>query len=161
MISGVKMAVPGMETGVHVFTALLSGLSAVMLLGLLYSSSPNKKMVRRIAVAFAVLVWITWIAVAPVYVNEYGADKAVIKSFSETRNAHSLGMETKEHIFYTGLILSLLVPIGAYTLNLDKPGARKLMMWLLTTLIIGFIVMDALGAWISVSAKLAWSMKTR
>jgi len=68
-------------------------------------------------------------------------------------------METKEHIFYTDLILSLLAPIAAYSLNMRENAGRKLMLWILVSLIIGFIVMEALGAWIGIAAKYAWSMK--
>lgn len=153
------MSVPGIESGIHVFFALLGGLTAALLIGLLLKYSGNGKYIKYLAILFVIFVWLSWITVAPVYTQEYGADKAVIKSFPETKNAHSLGMETKEHIFYTGLILSLIVPIAAYTLDLTNPAARKFMLWLLAILLIGFIVMDALGAWISISAKQAWSIK--
>ncbi len=111
------------------------------------------------SILFAILVWLSWISVAPVYIQEYGVDKAVIKEFPETKPAHSIGMETKEHIFHTGLILATLVPIQAYALDLNLPSSRKIIMGTPVTLIIGFIIMDAFGAWISIAAKKAWSIK--
>jgi hypothetical protein len=153
------MSVPGLEAGLHVFFALLSALTASLIIGLLYTNSPKHGLIRQLSILFAILVWLSWISVAPVYTEEYGVDKAVIKEFPETKPAHSIGMETKEHIFYTGLILATLVPIQAYALDLNLPSSRKIIMGTLVTLIIGFIIMDAFGAWISIAAKKAWSIK--
>ena len=96
---------------------------------------------------------------APVYVNEYGVDKAVIKSYPETKAAHSFGMETKEHIFYTGLLLATLIPITVYSIDVNNAQGRRIVLWLLAGLLIGFIIIDALGAWIGIAAKQAWSIK--
>jgi len=153
------VTVPGMESGYHVFFALLAALSAAIMFGMLYKSSNNTKMIKYLSLGVAVFVWLSWILVAPVYVNDYGADKAIIKAYPETANAHKLGMETKEHIFYTGLLLATIIPITTYSVDLTKNSSRKLLLWLLATLLIGFIIMDAFGAWIGISAKYAWSIK--
>ena len=152
------MATPGMESGIHVFFALLAGLTAAFLLGILYIKPNNLNTIRKLAVLFTIFVWLSWITVAPVYTQEYGTDKAMIKQYPETKAAHALGMETKEHIFYTGLILSLLVAIAAYTLDLSMPGARRFLIGTLIVLVLGFLVLEALGAWIGISAKYAWSI---
>ena len=148
------------NTGAHVFAALLSMLSMAALLALLYTGSKDKKLIRLLAVAVALFVWIVWFAVTPEYTVGYAYDKAVIKKYTETVAAHALGMETKEHIFFTGLWLATLLPIFAYTLDLESPLTRKLMMWTLVTLILGGILMEALGAWVGISAKLAWAFES-
>jgi glucan phosphoethanolaminetransferase (alkaline phosphatase superfamily) len=150
---------PGLESGIHVFFALLSALSAAVLLGILYRGAGNGRAARMLSIAVALFVWLSWFTVAPVYVNEYGVDKAMIKAYPETRTAHAFGMETKEHIFYTGLLLATLIPIAAYTVDLKEAPGRRLVLWMLVTLLIGFIVMESLGAWIGLAAKHAWSIK--
>jgi len=150
----------GLEAGAHVFAALLSMLSAAGLLVALYTGSKDKTLIKALAVAVALFVWIAWFTVAPVYTQEYGVDKAMIKSYDETLPAHAIGMETKEHIFFTGVWLATLLPIFAFTMDLESPVTRKLMMWTVIVLIIGGLIMDALGAWIGISAKLAWQMKS-
>ena len=148
----------GVEAGIHVFAALLSLLSLSGLLALLYTGSKDKKLIQILAIAAAIFVWISWFTVIPVYTQEYGVDKGAIKSFAETIMAHAIGMETKEHIFYTGLWLATLLPIFAFSLDLESKSTRKLLMWTVIALIIGGILLDALGAWIGVSAKLAWQL---
>lgn len=150
----------GVEVGLHVFSALLAMLSAAALLTAIYTGSKDKTLIKALAIAVAVFVWISWFTVAPVYTQEYGTDKALIKSYEETLPAHAIGMETKEHIFFTGVWLATLLPIFALTMDLDSPITRRLMMWTLVTLIIGGLIMDAIGAWIGISAKLAWQMKS-
>lgn len=66
-------------------------------------------------------------------------------------------METKEHIFYTGLVLATALPMLVFSLNLDNIWHRRLLLAVLITLVIGGIILDALGGWISIAAKLAWA----
>ncbi len=146
----------GLEAGIHVFAALISLITGSVAIGLLLNKGENVGMIRLMAILTAVFVWISWITVAPVYVNEYGVDKAQIKSFPDTKPAHSIGMETKEHIFYTGLLLATLIPIVAYSTDLTSDKNRKMLILMLSLLIIGGIIMDVFGGWISVAAKLSW-----
>ncbi len=155
------MAAPGLEAGFHVFFALLSALAGVAMLALLYKQVGDRSTIKALGVLIAIFVWLSWITVAPVYVNEYGADKAMIKSYEHLKPAHALGMETKEHIFYTGLILATLVSIIAFTVDPATSAGRRLLFWSLVMLILGFIVLDFLGAWIGISAKIAWMLKAQ
>lgn len=149
----------GLEAGVHVFFALLSMLAAAFGLGMLITGKIDNDKFRKLAIILAILVWLSWFAVAPVYTQQYGIDKGKIKAYPETVAAHAIGMESKEHIFYTGLILATIVPIIAYSVDIEESkGARKLMISILLLLILGGITLDALGAWISIAAKIAWSM---
>ncbi|WP_202319309.1 hypothetical protein [Archaeoglobus neptunius] len=153
------MVAPGMEAGIHVFFALLSGLLGAATLALLVKKAGDLSTIRILSLLIAIFVWLSWVTVIPVYTTEYGTDKAVIKSFDDTRAAHSLGMETKEHIFYTGLILSALLPITAYSVNPAGEAGRRLLISILIILLLGFLLMDALGAWIGLAAKQAWMMR--
>ncbi|AEA12525.1 hypothetical protein TUZN_1044 [Thermoproteus uzoniensis 768-20] len=151
------MSIPGLEAGIHVFFATLAALDATALLAMVYLRAT--KYIRPLAVALAVLVWLSWIAVAPVYVIEYPADRKVILANKMTAAAQELGMEIKEHIFYTGLMLATFVPIAAYGVDPASESGRRLLLWSLVALLIGYFVMDFLGAWIGVSAKMAWAAK--
>lgn len=83
----------------------------------------------------------------------------MIKSYPETIAAHALGMEIKEHIFYTGLILATFASIAVYTIDLNKNKAGKgVLMTVILLIIIGGFSLDAIGAWISTAAKIAWSL---
>ena len=146
----------GIESGIHVFFALLSLISSGIAVGMLMKGGNNVNMIKLLSLLTAILIWLSWITVAPVYVNEYGVDKAQIKAYPETKPAHSIGMETKEHIFYTGLLLATLLPIVAYSIDLRDEKARKTLLLMFTLLILGGIILDVMGGWISISAKLAW-----
>jgi len=150
---------PGLEAGVHVFSALLSALTAVAILVLVYKRVDDRSLLRVLGIALALLVWIAWISSAPIYIYEYASDKNMIVSFNETKTAHKFGMEVKEHIFYTGLILATLVPIALYSVDPVSDASRRILLWILISLVIGFIIMDALGAWIATAAKQAWAIK--
>ena len=152
------MPIPGIEGAIHVFFALLALLTSSALLALLYTGSTDEKLIRTLALAIAIFVWLSWFAVIPVYTVEYGLDKAVIKHYPELAMAHKFGMETKEHIFYTGLFLATLVPIFAYTLDVTSPRERRVLIWTIVILILGGIVMESLGGWIATAARLGWYM---
>lgn len=149
-------SVPGLESGVHVFFALLALLATSALFALLYMRSTNVKAIRALAVAAAVLIWLSWFSVIHVYTVEYPADRSVITKYPSTALAHEFGMEVKEHIFYTGLFLGTLLPIFAYA---DLEKTRKLLMWTALLVVLGGIAMETLGGWISISAKTAWAIK--
>ncbi len=128
-------------------------------LGLLITGKVSNTTIRKTVLIIAILVWLSWFTVIGVYTQAYGVDKKVIKAYPETKAAHSIGMETKEHTFYTGLILATLLPLIAYTTDIENnKAARKMLIGILILLIVGGIVLDALGAWISIAAKIAWSL---
>jgi glucan phosphoethanolaminetransferase (alkaline phosphatase superfamily) len=153
------MAAVGIEAGVHVFFGLLATISAAALATAIYAGSTDKRLLKILAIAVAIFTWIAWFAVIPIYTIEYKSDKAVIVKYPETAPAHEFGMETKEHIFYTGLFLATLLPLLVYTLDIAKPWNRKLIFWIAVTILIGGFIMDLLGGWIATAAKQAWSFK--
>ena len=149
----------GLEAGIHVFFALLSMLSAAVSFGLLLQKNPSMSKLKIFVVSMTIFIWLAWITIAPVYVNEYSVDKAVIKNYPETIAAHAIGMETKEHIFYTGLILATFAPLIVYNIDLsENKVGKRLLMTVILLIIIGGVSLDAIGAWISTAAKIAWSL---
>jgi len=148
---------PGLEVGAHAFTALLAMLASVVMLALVYVRSQQG--VKKLAMAVALLVWLTWFLAIPTYTVWYTPDKEAIKANPATKAAHVFGMETKEHIFYTGLLLATLLPIVAHTVDLKSDAGRRLVMSILTALIVGGMVMNGLGAWVTNAAKQAWALK--
>jgi len=150
---------PGLEVGIHVFFGLLALLSSTALISIIQIGSTNKRLIKILAIATSLFVWFAWFTVIPVYTISYAADKAVIVAYPQTAPAHEFGMETKEHIFYTGLFLAMLLPILAYTVDIEKSWNRKLILWSAIIILIGGIIMEILGGWISVAAKQAWSFK--
>lgn len=147
----------GLEAGIHVFFALLSLLTAGITLGMLFQKNFDGSKVKILVITLTILVWLSWVTVMPVYVNEYGVDKAAIKSYPSTIAAHAIGMETKEHLFYTGLVLATLAPIIVYSTDIEKNlAAKRLLIWVLILIILGGISLDIIGAWISTAAKVAW-----
>lgn len=151
----------GIEVGIHVFFALLSLVTSALLFGILYvrGSKISDNLVKLLSVAVAVLVWLSWLSVINVYTVGYATDRTAIISFPQTALAHELGMEVKEHIFYTGLILATMLPLIAYSINVESPGGRRLLMLIVILIIIGGILMEIIGGWLSIAAKQAWSLK--
>ncbi|WP_290596230.1 MULTISPECIES: hypothetical protein [unclassified Archaeoglobus] len=141
------------------FFALLAMLAGATLFGYLMKKGVENGRVRQLAAIIAVLVWLSWITAAPIYMYEYGADKARIKAHPETVAAHGIGMEIKEHVFYTGLILATLIPIIAYGSDVSgNDAARRLLLYSVVLLILGGVILDGFGAWISTAAKMAYAL---
>jgi len=155
----IMVSVPGLETGIHVFFGLFAILASTALASIIYTGSTNKKLINILAIATALFVWISWFSVINVYTVEYAADKAVILKYQETALAHEFGMETKEHIFYSGLFLATLLPILSYTIDINKQVNRRLIFWIAIAIVIGGIIMEMLGGWISIAAKQAWAFE--
>ena len=153
------MSVPGLEAGIHVFFGLLALLTTAALISILYTGSQDKRLIKILTIAVALFVWLSWFSVIHVYTVEYAADKAVIVKYEETELAHELGMETKEHIFYSGLFLATLLPILSYSIDLEKPWNRKLILWIAIAVLIGGVMIEMIGGWISIAAKQAWAME--
>lgn len=53
-----SVPVPGLESGVHVFFALLSALTAVAMLVLVYKRVDDRSLLRVLGIALALFVWI-------------------------------------------------------------------------------------------------------
>lgn len=116
----------------------------------------NLQRVRNAALAAAAFIWLSYLIGGYWYVLHYAADKAVIKA-GPWPLAHSLVMETKEHVFFVLLLLSTYLPIAAYaaTSNSVKgPGAKNLVLLAAAFVVLLGLAMEGGGAVIALGAKL-------
>ena len=92
----------------HATFGVLGTLSAVwVFVDALNAREQNARRIRRAALAVAVCMGAAWILGGYWYVHFYPADKALILK-GPWPFAHNLFMETKEHLFFLTLILSLV-----------------------------------------------------
>jgi glucan phosphoethanolaminetransferase (alkaline phosphatase superfamily) len=145
--------------GTHVFFALVAIVLAAWLIGELKRKDPDPKTIRYLAFAIAFLVWLSFISGGAWYVTNYGVDKAVIKE-SPYKWTHSFGMETKEHLFFVGLLMATALPILVYSTEpLTNGKGKKLLLTLVVLIVIGGIFLEIIGGAISIGAKEAWAYK--
>ncbi len=148
--------------GSHAFLGLLALISGVWFFVELRKSQFDIRTVKFLSLAIAVLVWITWIIGGWWYVNYYPIDRAVINA-GAMPYAHGLVMETKEHIFYIGLLIATTLPIYVYGLSKSlangDAGAKKLLIALAVIVVLGGIVLESTGGLISIAAKYSWMVK--
>lgn len=99
---------------------------------------------------FMVLTWITsgyW------YVHYYAADKAIILK-GPWPFAHKIIMETKEHVFFITLVLSLLLPFVVFTEKLvTNKSARVLVYTIAIFIILSALSLEAAGSLITMAVK--------
>src|ERR1700722_20044024 len=93
----------------------------------LNASEGNTGRTRRVALSVAVCMFAAWILGGYWYIHFYPEDKAAILK-GPWPLAHSIFMETKEHLFFLTLILSLYLPIAAWDRLWANASARKLVL---------------------------------
>ena len=121
---------------------------------LLNISTNNLGRIRLASLLSPVFMVITWITSGIWYVRYYAADKAVILK-GPWPFAHKVIMETKEHVFFITLVLSLVIPIVVYNENLIKnKGARMLVYTLCLLVILSAMALEAGGSLIAMGVKL-------
>jgi len=119
----------------------------------------NEQRVKKLSLAIALLMITIWIVAGYWYVVFYSADKAVIVK-SSWSFAHKFFMETKEHIFFVVLILSLYLPIISFRNSVAKnKTAQKLIFSIGILLLSLMLYMDGSGAIISHGAEIAYMHK--
>lgn len=121
----------------------------------LNASEANQSRIQTAAWTAAGLFVASYVAAGYWYVNFYYVDKAAILK-GPWAFAHSVVMETKEHVFFGLLILALLLPIVA-RLRLASNWSAKAMTMVLAVLLIGnALAMEGGGAVINHGAKIAY-----
>ncbi len=146
-------------SAIHAFLGLLAIIAAVWILAEVRREDPDYDLVYKLSVSLAILVWLSWITAGWYYVLHYGVDKAVIKA-GPMPYAHAFGMEVKEHIFYTGLLLATALPLMVSSLKERiKIGEGKIVFHTVLAILLGGIVLDALAGLISLGAKAGWMAK--
>lgn len=140
---------------VHVLFAVFAMFCAIWLfVEALNASEANRKRTRWAAALVAAFMVITWIASGYGYVLYYAADKAIILA-GPWAWAHTIVMETKEHVFFITLVLSLLLPIVVFTQDLvANRDARRLTLWILALIVLSALALEGAGSVIALAVKL-------
>jgi heme/copper-type cytochrome/quinol oxidase subunit 4 len=89
------------------------------------------------------------------YVRFYPADRAMILK-GPWPFAHTIFMETKEHLFFITLILALYLPIAAGDQLHSNASARKMVLAVALMIVLTGLAMEGSGAIINHGAKLAF-----
>ncbi len=140
----------------HVIFGVLAVLAALwVFVDTLNAGEDNVHRVRTAALVCAALIWLSYIAGGYWYVVHYGADKALIKA-GPWPFAHSLMMETKEHVFFTLLLLATYLPIAAAPARLlaSRP-ARNLVLAVSGLVVLMGLAMEGFGGAVSAGLRVA------
>ena len=139
----------------HVFTAILAMIFLVLMFGEALWGGSAKRL-RLYGLGLIVFSTLTYILAGWWYVVYYGADKAIIKA-GEMAWAHTLIMETKEHIFISGFWLTIVLGLFGYFATdeqMDDPSFRRTIALLAVVSVLGIILLDAMGGIIVAGLKI-------
>lgn len=120
----------------------------------LNASPSNAARTRSAAYAVAVFMLLAWVLGGYWYVYFYAADKALILG-GPFPWAHSLVMETKEHLFFMSLILALLLPIATRANLAANRSARTMVLAVSALVALSGLAVEGAGALINFGAKAA------
>ncbi len=120
----------------------------------LNARAENAERIRVAAWIAAVCMIATWIFGGYWYVHFYPADRAMILH-GPWPFAHTLFMETKEHLFYIPLILSFYLPIAAADELYENANARKMVLCVAMLIVLTGLAIEGAGAIINHGAKVA------
>lgn len=139
----------------HPALGVLSVIAAVwVIVETINASTNNLRRIRIAALSSAILMFLTWVTSGILYVSYYAAEKAIILK-GPWPFAHSLFMESKEHLFFMTLVLSLLLPIAARMNNLvDSKQARILIITIAGLIVLSGLALEGAGAMISLGVKM-------
>lgn len=140
----------------HPMFAIFGVITAVwVLVEVLNVSEKNLKRINIASFSTAILMVLTWITSGYWYIVYYASDKALILK-GPWAFAHSLVMESKEHIFFIILILSLFLPIVAIKNNLfNNKTARSLILVLAGLIILNSLMLEIAGVIISFAVRMS------
>jgi hypothetical protein len=114
----------------------------------------NAGRIRRAAFLGALCMVLTWILGGYWYVHFYPADRALILK-GPWPFAHTLFMETKEHLFFIPLILSFYLPLAARDKLYANAPARKMVLCVAMLIVLSGLAIEGSGAIINHGAKVA------
>jgi hypothetical protein len=140
----------------HPTFGVLGIMAAVwILVEALNASEANQGRIRVASYAVTICFIAAWILGGFWYVNYYYAEKAVILK-GPWPFAHTLFMETKEHLFFIPLILALYLPIVAARRLASNAAARAMVMVVSAFIILNGLAIEGAGAIINYGAKVAF-----
>jgi hypothetical protein len=140
----------------HATFGVLGTLSAVwVFVEALNAREDNAARTRRVALVVAACMCVAWILGGYWYVHFYPADKAMILN-GPWPFAHNIFMETKEHLFFLTLILSLYLPIAAWDKLWANSNARRMVLCVSMLIALTGMAIEGSGAIINHGAKIAY-----
>lgn len=114
----------------------------------------NAARIRNAAYLAALCMILAWIFGGYWYVHFYPLDKALILK-GPWPFAHTLFMETKEHLFFITLILSFYLPIATGDKLYANAASRKMVLCVAMLIVLSGLVIEGAGAIINHGAKVA------
>ena len=129
--------------------------SGWILVEALNASETNQGRIRFAAYTVTACIIAAWVLGGFWYVNYYYAEKAIILK-GPWPFAHTLFMETKEHLFFIPLILALYLPIVAARKLASNAAARVMVMVVATFIIVNGLAIEGAGAIVNYGAKVAF-----
>lgn len=118
------------------------------------ANAQNQARIKTASLILAVLMWLSYLVGGYWYVMYFAADKAIIKA-GPWPFAHTFFMETKEHLFFTLLLISTYLPVVASGSRIlaDK-SARYLLLTLSGLIVLLGLVMEGSGAIVGLGVKM-------
>lgn len=124
----------------------------------LHASNANVRRIRKMCLASATAMWLAFIIGGYWYVTFYPFDKALILK-GPWPFAHSLIMETKEHLLIMLLVLVTYQPIAAAGDIVASKGAKRVLLWTTGVSALLALLVDGEGCLISLGVKVASHVK--
>lgn len=103
--------------------------------------------------AVAVFIWLAFLFGGYWYVQYYAVDKAVIQA-GPWSFAHGLIMETKEHVFFTLLLLGSYLPVAVRNDLAADRNARLLVLSSAALVVLLGLAMEGAGAVVALAVKM-------
>ena len=139
----------------HSTFGVLGTLSALwVFVETLNAREENARRIRKTALVTALSMIAACILGGYWYLHFYPADKAMILK-GPWPWAHTVFMETKEHLFFITLILSLYLPIAARDTLHANSMARKMVLCVAMLIALSGLAIEGAGAVINHGAKVA------
>ena len=150
---------------IHASTGMLATVTSVWLTVELFhaKNNTNAQRIKYGAILVNIFVWLSYLIGGWYYVFDYSTvDKYIIKGSTDLgfsgslwTFAHGFFTESKEHFYFIGILLALYLLLLAFRTDFatdDK--ARRLMLVLAVTLVLGGMVLEGWGAIMSMGVRL-------
>lgn len=139
----------------HPIFGVLSMLAAVWVAAEAVAGNPATapRRIRLMSAGVAVAMAFSAVFGGYWYLASYPPERAIILA-GPWPFAHSVIMETKEHVFFSLLALSFLLPIAAAD-DMTSPALRRLVATTAVLVVALTLVMEGMGALVAMGVKIA------
>lgn len=139
----------------HVLFGVLCIVTAVwVFVDVLNAGEANLKRIRRVSLAAAIFMWLSFVIGGYWYVVDYPADKAIILS-GTWKFAHNYFMETKEHLVIMLLMMATFLPVAVADNLAANKAARRVALWTAGMIPLLGLLIEGHGAIIAMGVKVA------